>query len=836
MKHRYLIFIISFLTVFSLTSTAQEHTSLIHGGSVQAVAYSPINSSLVASAGGNHNIKLWDLVEGSVTTLGSHTDTVNSIAFSPDGQRLVSASDDYTFKLWDVQGKRHLSTLRHITNQAQSQIKAVAFSVDGQKIATAGWHVKLWDIHTLREIMTIRHAAWVYAVAFSFDSQYLAMGDASGQISIKNLRNQQDVVQFRGDPDFMTAIKFSPDSQTLASAGYNGGVKLWKLPNWEQTGTLPTSGTVSDLSFSPDSSKLASTDFEAVNLWTIHNGEKIATLRGHVGWVNAADFSHDGASVISGGSDGTLRLWDVTSYQSTSQDMVRIIYFIPNNRSPQPDMWTKLDRLIRNVQDLYADQMEANGFGRKSFSIETDENAETIVYRVDGRFSDNYYHTNTTEKILTELATQSDLEKYVHLLVVEVSSQAIEEEDVCGVGGGNWLVLQHQIKSRGGYAVIPASGECFDGDRGTIVAAHELGHAFGLDHDFRDNRYIMSYGETPDQFSKCATEWLSVSRFFNTDHIAFNDLTTLQMLTSETYPPNATSFPILFQITDFDGIHQVQLLVPTTNADPAAGTKLHSCKHVDAQSAAVTFDISSLTSLPTNTVVLQVIDIHGNITRQQYVLRAGESPLVENRADINGDGTVDTADLVLVAARFGETVIGNVNPNPDVNRDGIVDVIDLLLVVNEINSAGNAAPAQSHQNPSLNSKTLQQWIDMANRLPNRDATVEKGIAVLEKLLAAMMPTETRLLENFPNPFNPETWIPYQLASATDVRITIYDVRGNLIRRLDVGHQHAGTYTGRSSAAYWDGRNDRGESVASGLYFYTLSAGDFTATRKMLLRK
>ena len=165
-----------------------------------------------------------------------------------------------------------------------------------------------------------------------------------------------------------------------------------------------------------------------------------------------------------------------------------------------------------------------------------------------------------------------------------------------------------------------------------------------------------------------------------------------------------------------------------------------------------------------------------------------------------------------------------------------MDILDILLVVNELNSDADAAPAQSHQIASLNAKTLQQWIDMANRLPNRDATVEKGIAILEQMLAAVMPTETRLLENYPNPFNPETWIPYQLATAADVTITIYDVHGNLIRRLDLGHQPAGTYYGQSSAAYWDGRNNSGESVASGLYFYTLSAGDFVGTRKMLLRK
>ncbi len=90
--------------------------------------------------------------------------------------------------------------------------------------------------------------------------------------------------------------------------------------------------------------------------------------------------------------------------------------------------------------------------------------------------------------------------------------------------------------------------------------------------------------------------------------------------------------------------------------------------------------------------------------------------------------------------------------------------------------------------------------------------------------------------NYPNPFNPETWIPYQLAAPAEVTLTMYDMHGGVVRRLEMGHQAAGMYQSRSHALYWDGRNERGESVASGLYFYTLRAGDFTGTRKMLIRK
>lgn len=101
---------------------------------------------------------------------------------------------------------------------------------------------------------------------------------------------------------------------------------------------------------------------------------------------------------------------------------------------------------------------------------------------------------------------------------------------------------------------------------------------------------------------------------------------------------------------------------------------------------------------------------------------------------------------------------------------------------------------------------------------------------------ALTPAETSLLANYPNPFNPETWIPYQLEKPAEVVLTIYDMNGERVRRLEAGYQAAGVYHSRSRAAYWDGRNQQGEFVSSGLYFCTLSAGSFTATRKLLVGK
>ena len=131
---------------------------------------------------------------------------------------------------------------------------------------------------------------------------------------------------------------------------------------------------------------------------------------------------------------------------------------------------------------------------------------------------------------------------------------------------------------------------------------------------------------------------------------------------------------------------------------------------------------------------------------------------------------------------------------------------------------------------------IEAWIAQARLEDDGSHPFKQGVENLENLLASLIPQETALLANYPNPFNPETWIPYQLAELADVTLAIYDINGQLVRRLAVGHQAAGMYQSRSRAVYWDGRNQLGEPVASGLYFYTLKAGEFSATRRMLILK
>ena len=214
---------------------------------------------------------------------------------------------------------------------------------------------------------------------------------------------------------------------------------------------------------------------------------------------------------------------------------------------------------------------------------------------------------------------------------------------------------------------------------------------------------------------------------------------------------------------------------------------------------------------------------------------------VESSGDVNQDGTVNILDIILVAQNLGQKPPSN--PRADANKDGQVNILDLVFIAERLGEKVAAAPSQMdviEATPSSPEDVIvvRRALNELEAVPEKSDSVKMTVQFLRAWLATANQDvrETRLLPNYPNPFNPETWIPYQLADAADVSIEIYDVGGRLVRTVPIGFKPIGYYLTRERAAYWDGRNETGESVSSGVYFLRFLAGDFVTTQRVVIVK
>lgn len=219
--------------------------------------------------------------------------------------------------------------------------------------------------------------------------------------------------------------------------------------------------------------------------------------------------------------------------------------------------------------------------------------------------------------------------------------------------------------------------------------------------------------------------------------------------------------------------------------------------------------------------------------------------------DVNRDGLIDILDFLIITAHFGEKPPANART--DINKDGEINLEDLVSIINIIQENQTAAAAPTHKH-----RTGTLTYAMPNRIRSLSDTgvahlyafyrkIEEirgdatQIALVKRFLEQLLmpvdnPLETKLHPNYPNPFNPETWIPYQLAEDAEITIRIYNTSGEIIRTLFSGHQVSGYYITRDKAIYWDGRNNLGEAVASGIYIYELATPTLKRTRKLVIIK
>ncbi len=230
---------------------------------------------------------------------------------------------------------------------------------------------------------------------------------------------------------------------------------------------------------------------------------------------------------------------------------VRLVYFLPSDRQPRQGIEEKMDALIKDVREFYADQMENYGYGRKTFRIETNHEGKARVHRVNGQFTDTYYYDNDAlSRVWREIHSQFDTSQNIYLAVVDVGNEQIGDAAGIATAIGDW----------GGIAAIPASGNFFNAP----LAAHELGHTFGLDHDFRSPKFIMSYGPwgwgSTTRLSECSAKWLEIQRYFNLGiQLRPWNLPTIELSSPRTYAAGAKRASIQLRVDDYEGLRQVLL-------------------------------------------------------------------------------------------------------------------------------------------------------------------------------------------------------------------------------------------------------------------------------------
>ena len=292
-------------------------------------------------------------------------------------------------------------------------------------------------------------------------------------------------------------------------------------------------------------------------------------------------------------------------------NMVRLIYFVPSGRTPDPDTNAKFDKLIKDVQTYFADEMERHEFGRKTFVFEADSDGNAVVHHINGNFSDVHYNMGTVRE---EVSQRFDFSKNVYFIVVDVSHEL--RVNFCGYGGPTNENWDGGGGDRGGW-VFTASGVCFTGDE-IFTVAHEFGHAFGLFHDFRNDNYLMSYGDFTGVFTHelalCSAEWFNANRYFNNFHQTPTNRgeTRIEMLPPTVSPTDGVRFQ--FKVSDPDRLQIAHLITPQIG-EVIGG--LAGCKNLTGGSQTVEFVTTELTR-QSQSVILCIVDSEDNLAQKHF--------------------------------------------------------------------------------------------------------------------------------------------------------------------------------------------------------------------------
>ena len=820
--------------------------------------------------------QLAEISQHHIHTLEGHTSTVKSLAFSPDSKTIASSGSG-TVNLWDVGTQRNIATFEG---------DSVAFSPNGRILATGTYStVQLWDVRTQRSITTFAgHAGGGYSLAFSPDGKILASGSYDGMITLWDVATKRNIftveAHIEGINKFVLSLAFSPDGKMLASGSYDGMIKLWDVATGSNIASIREEGLapyIYSVAFSPDGKILASGRGNGpgnVKLWDVATKSNIAFFD-HILEVYSVAFSPDGRVIASGSRDGMVTLRDVntgteiTALPHTSD--VWSVAFSPDGMtlaSGTSDGRVELWEVGAELSQQSVDDRDRTTIA----DVISDPNLAAAVRKVLGLGANARITKQALRKLKELKAPNSEIKDLTGLEhATQLTRLDLQENQIRDLSPLTGLKKLQRLELWGNQIrdVTPLAKlvnlETLYLSENPIQDTSPLASLTKLrkvDIDIHKSPIVhISAAQRPPMYwvnEKAGT----IHRLVGAN--VENLLPSVKNATGLVLNPADNTIYWTEQVgknrgrvkrANLDGSNVRVLVniksgVPGSIAiDPTQGKLYWTDSRGRIQRA--NLNGKGIRNLIRNLDSPENITV--DVTGGKLYWTEGSGRI--RRANLNGKSIEDIAsnlgsltDIAISGNQIywteitGESSgrIGQANLNGSNFRTFIwlhrsahgiaIDTVGRKIYWTD--SAGKIIRL------NLKAKHLKEVV--SNLTSPIDLTVgnfgDQSAAAPTNNLLTPPPEATQLLVNYPNPFNPETWIPYQLSEPAEVRVRIYGIDGMLIRTLELGHKPVGIYQDKNRAAYWDGRNQVGEPVASGVYFYTLTADDFTATRKMLIRK